>query len=456
MLVRSNALSDRRGTSLMEVLISILIMGIGVTSVIALFPIGVERVRQAVLDTRCTIEALNAKETTKLKQIPDDPALWRRDLYDGTDSTYDTEINNRYAFLVNTGELQDRYIPGQSTEYPDPGGGTTPLTYTPDNPTDAMKSYPILVDPWLEYSGITELNINGTTSAYYNIRVATLAEAIAIPTTPPPALFDERKAYLTRWFSSAADLHFDPVNPVLPLNPRATDSTVANVDYVRLDTAAPNPTAARVYPYTWALMIQADLSPDPESSTLNQSTARPDPTTGASGTIRYLCFYKRNLTAAPAIVEGCFFDGSTKVTLSWSTTTNTRPAIKRGTWLMEASITRDSTNDAGNRVSGDYPVGAAQRSYYRRGFEFYRVVDFSDPVVDVGGGRVNQEVQVHQAPRGLPVRHTLGDLRLPDTYVAPSWPIMDTDGNPNTQLTEAVAPAVFYPVVILDGLQEVF
>ncbi len=47
----------RRGASLTEVLIALVILTIGLTSVIALFPVGVNRVRNATLDTRTTIVA---------------------------------------------------------------------------------------------------------------------------------------------------------------------------------------------------------------------------------------------------------------------------------------------------------------------------------------------------------------------------------------------------------------
>ena len=48
---------NRAGFSLMEVLVALLILLIGVTSILCLFPVGVNKVRLAVRDTRCTMMA---------------------------------------------------------------------------------------------------------------------------------------------------------------------------------------------------------------------------------------------------------------------------------------------------------------------------------------------------------------------------------------------------------------
>lgn len=72
----------RRGASLTEVLIALVILTIGLTSVIALFPVGVNRVRNATLDTRTTIVASNAHALFHLKRMANDPGLVDLAAYD--------------------------------------------------------------------------------------------------------------------------------------------------------------------------------------------------------------------------------------------------------------------------------------------------------------------------------------------------------------------------------------
>jgi hypothetical protein len=99
----------RQGASLTEVLIALVILTIGLTSVIALFPVGVNRVRNAALDTRTTIMASNAHSLFSLKRMANDPAIVDLAAYDvisaagaGTaaEYTFDDPVRNPLAFTA--------------------------------------------------------------------------------------------------------------------------------------------------------------------------------------------------------------------------------------------------------------------------------------------------------------------------------------------------------------------
>lgn len=512
----------------MEVLISMLVMVIGVTSVIALFPVGVLRIRQAVLDTRTTIMAQNAKQTILAKQMPNDPALVRLDVRTDIDATtppakyhcavLDYEANNLYAWAVDsTLATAGRYLYGNGDNAGatndrlalDPSNEFVPQTYTPSE--SVLNSFPILVDPALyeiaaQETGVTATNppaiaiaANYSVRTYHNIRIASLAEIHSAPltplvlaaapplplgvTAPPPVIgigaplsnaAQYRSSYIARWFTSLGDVRFSNGNAVVPLNP--TGSAVIQ-NFQRLDYSAPAPTAERENVYSWAFMIQRPLEFDPDGlhSAANRSVARPGRDFGRAK-INVLCFHRRSLTTkakAITVIEGCIFDGSKKVTLTWPAN-RARPEIKRNSWICEATIAADSVGGTGaaNRQSGIY--AAAKRYTYRREFNFYKVVDYSDPIIGANN-RIYQEVTIDRPAAGYPVRHPLGDLRPTDsTYVDPSWPIIhgltvagapnkDANGNELPYYNSQTEPAsglsplqVFYPILIFDGLVEVF
>ncbi len=69
---RSEAASRRRGFSLIEVLLSVFILGIGVISIAALFPAGIAQQRQSVDDITGPIVAQNALAILRTKLRPAD------------------------------------------------------------------------------------------------------------------------------------------------------------------------------------------------------------------------------------------------------------------------------------------------------------------------------------------------------------------------------------------------
>src|SRR5437764_10526613 len=111
------------------------------------------------------------------------------------------------------------------------------------------------------------------------------------------------------------------------------------------------------------------------------------------------------------MVRGCLFNGSATMTLSWDPTALAEgPAIRRGTWLMEATLSpglRDTT--LGPTARGG-PAPMPENSYlmaaappatpatgyvkYRQAVEFYRVASVEDAVVNQNDGQMYQVVNL--------------------------------------------------------------
>lgn len=509
----------------MEVLVSMLIMVIGITSVIALFPVGIIRVRNAVVDTRTTIMAQNAKNVILARQMTNDPALIRLDVdTSGTNARkLDVEENNLFAWLVNTTApnvgggpalpLPRRYLLGMmngQTGYFVGSNAEATFAYQPLTPNEVL-SFPILVDPFLYEAlavpaaragslpttdpvriRIGDYYTNAPTpvnSPYYDIRIASLAEIHGAPLAPLTAssiaalpgivtgagsmgtanvpVDSYRSAYITRWFASLSDVAYAQTNVVLPTNPQGTSPAVTPGNYLSYDYASPTPTVDRKYPYTWAFMMQRPMGLDPDAHLVtagntNRSVRRPARNDAAAQRTNVLCFNRRNLAApqkAVTVIEGCIFNGSKKITLSWPSLT-ARPEIKKGTWICEASVSRRTLAnppgytlaDSGTLESGyGYPgaTAALPLQVYRRAFNFFKIVDYDDPEIIVD--RVYQRVTIDRTPQGYPTVSATGDLRGNDLYAAPSWPLQM-----NPTLTPNPTTAIFYPILIFDGLVEVF
>ncbi len=303
-----------------------------------------------------------------------------------------------------------------------------------------------------------------------------------------------------------------PLNPNNYLEPVPINTTLAP------SLANPiRPTAIRDYEYTWAAMIQRRLVAPPEGSITAPTVARPNLIDREfKGKLAILCFYRRNLQQPYRVIEGCFYTGSRVATLSWPSNLPA-PTINVGTWLCEASISRSTRltelSSAGNAdpllgstatISGVYgdttalvdaPLNPAfgtliPRRIYRRSFSFHRVTAVSEPVDDAIAGRSFLQVTIERPAVGFPLQYqnsatgALGaqsgqDDRPIDAYLTPaSWPIVDRRStaamlaagtNDETNCSQAQLKGIaavppntlgsdsfYYPVIIFDGLREVF
>lgn len=455
--------TDIAGFSLMEVMISLLILLIGVTSVIALFPIAVFRVRQAVLDTRCTFVARSMWDVVDLKDFSNDPL--HRDPspspsdgndangfepflgYDDAGNTYGPYYgenpnstprgyNSADVGSAHTDSYHFRIVPAVASPTDPPTipalGSQLVLNSNADN-----NSVPILVDPlWVESDNDGDVSINGTdyvakrqTIAQFkdvapfnqccivpgsgtpfspgSLWVATTWEAASIENT------SDRRAYIRRWFTSAGDILYRDTEPGFPLIP----SNTANID----DNDGPFPlameasSAQRGYPYSWAYLYQRE--------------------TGVGGTLpalgevlqeRVLVFYRRNLSAPFTTAVGAFYDGDTRVTLRYEA--GAKPELRRGGWLLEYTVSGPTNTDI-------------------RRFRFHRISDFEDMLDSTGQAVI--AVTLESEPTGYnagprPQRDEDGDGTMDDGF--PDLPPDPSD---------AGVPA-YSPILILDGLQEVY
>jgi type II secretory pathway pseudopilin PulG len=416
--------------TLLEVLVSIAVFSLGVTAVIALFPVGVSRMRQAVLDTRCTLMAQQAYHVLRLQELPS--RLGNRFL---DNSTLTTPIpDNIYGCLRL--DSMSATLPARLAGWNN-NDATQELPTTFLNPQ--LKSFPVLIDPMY----FEEQKVNGATLGYNQASIPIFNYySTYIGGTPPyldvPIVTTQRvwnlpaasvKPYLYRWFADSGGVQFDPRNPVVPLN--AYRGTALTQDYL---VAGTSQTAQRDYDYSWALMLQQNIDFD-----VSTPLVVGQPAGWNSTDLKVLCFYRRNLSVPVKVIEGCFFENSRKVTLSWPIAAPT-PTIKRGTWLCEASIT-------GGKVSGTYTSAPAGQRQYRQSFNFYRVAAVEP--IQSASGRNYQVVDIEGFPQGYEGREsTLGDSRsLPDLYAAPTWPL----SNP-----VAIDTVMYYPVAIFDGLEWVY
>ena len=612
-------MTNRRGASLAEVLVAVVVLSIGLTSVVALFPVGISRIRNATLDTRTTIIAANAINLFDIKRMANDPGIVDWPIYDNLSSFISdwNRLNPLTPVSLSQGQLLDDpfrnplsfvpYAPSNSGwggvtpsdswalnnpshPYTGPIRSTTNLTALgaaadmvnsslyfisasgdsvlyPGSPTfnaalvtDANPgfdySYPVLLDPWLYDQmafqfgmmdgtgafpyGVPRIPIatafkradgtdipgltgyygpyitGGGIAPYCDIAVLSLSEITLIPALP--VNFD-REMVKTRWFSSTSDLQYSSDTPGQLQNPSSSDSNSLVVQNYyeglpvnRSQPLAPNnpilATASRSYEYTWAAMFQRKLVTDPLGI---GAVARPNPNDREfRGKVSIMCFYRRNLQQPYTVIEGCFYNGSRRATLSWPSNYGSAPTINIGTWLCEASVGR-STWPTGDLLLGS--CGAISGRYtgldldsssgsnvikrkriYRRSYSFHQVTDVTEPLIS--GNRVYVQVTLARPALGFPLRYQnpatgfVGgqsgqDERGIDPYPAtvptgmtvfPSWPIVDrletgpttpTLASPNfddeTNCSQADLTGIartdysfYFPVIIFDGLREVF
>lgn len=598
--------SSRPANTLVEVLIALVVLGIGLTGVIALFPVGVNRVRNAVLDTRTTLMSKTALDTFQLKRMHNDQALVNWNGYDqayltaligGSDpaaaarpilDAYVSPLNtfgNVYAWMPYTpglwGSVQPNdvanadwpfYLSAEADRVPFDvtqfnNDTTTEFNGVVQNASsDFNWSYPVLLDPWLfdhmaynlqlfsgstfpggvprinistalagiptptylpgYYSDVTKWPSGLPAAPYCDVAVVTTFEVLATlpgtsaPLSPLAKL--ERDLLKSRWFASLSDITFlDQESLGQTKNPSSQEYLAGYADRPQTihyfeptpadpatsltANAVPLATAERSYEYTWAAMIQRRLVSDVRDDVVNPTTgaitnpmtpevARPNPESrDLSGRLAIMCFYRRNLENPYTVIEGCFYNGSRKVTLSWPAGGVATPEIGFGTWLCEMSVSRDIASGACNRHTGVYPrldgdpnngFATYVKRHYRRSFAFYKVIEVvgePEVIVDVNGlARYYMEVMVDRTAKGYPLRYARmnaantaqlfdgADARPIDPYFVPQWPIVDpkigsTSPTPSpyaqqyddeTNVTQNRVQ--YYPVVIFDGLREVF
>ncbi|MFO0949349.1 MAG: prepilin-type N-terminal cleavage/methylation domain-containing protein [Planctomycetota bacterium] len=498
------AVDNRRGLTLMEVLVAIFILAIGVIAIISLFPVGVQTIRQSVFDTRSTIIAINAESTIELFDWINDP------------------------YLMNP-PARTPSNPLSLGPMPDPGAQNEPLPLHPSDPSfpaagpstsayaklvnslgasivafpttgDSGEGFPVYVDPVLAnnmafqddsstvdlvdlaykqigirsnlappMSTFTLVDFTTNPLPYFDLPIHTVSDVQTVPVGVDiggsRTVVDRRTAFMRQWLYSDVDLEFDSQNPVLPRNPaRSPGISVQPWEYYQsilppVDSAAvpsgnskvqAHSTAIRSLEFHWAFAINGRR--------INNGIPA-----DSWESLSILVFSRRNFADPYRLTRGCFFNKSNLATISWPVNPTgretSRPTIRRGTWLMEYAVTGVARTD----------TSAANKPIHRRQIKFHRVAALDDPVLDAGGGNWIQSVTLEQAvDDAMFPEHVDGALRQrPDRFSAPANTSSGATplgpvyfGTTAVTATPGIATPtlsthVWVPVIIWDGLIDV-
>jgi prepilin-type N-terminal cleavage/methylation domain-containing protein len=198
-------MNRRRGVTLIEVLVAIFVMALGLLTLLALFPLGVLTMEQAIQDDRAATAVENATALAIVQDIRHDPAWTQPQL----------------------GAVKPLYRNPNPAVFSDA---------PPDGP-----SYPVYLDPngWRSYlppyqSVIGGGQPNGT--------------PIGVPRST--VSFVNSNADFLRWFTLLDDIQFDDGTKG---SPAGTPSLVSN----------PPPTFERDNRYSWAYLVRRPMTGDP-------------------------------------------------------------------------------------------------------------------------------------------------------------------------------------------------
>lgn len=310
----------RPGATLIEVLVAIFVMGIGLLAILVLFPLGALNMAQAIRNDRCSQAAANAAAIARFLPHKNQ-----------TDPTYAASGSQ-----VNYGLRSDPAVTGSGggpNYYTTPGNGLPPVTGGP--------SYPVYVDP----SGVKLNPANpgppytygnpGPPLGYAPPQLAGSGTITGIPRVMPQYFVDAPQGqtpspplpkppvtfpYLTsRFFTLLDDVSF-------------TSNGLPDVGSGNIE---------RDGRYTWCYMLQM-----PSAADLNYAK---------DANLTVVVYDRRTLlldtlpgipvTSQPPQGERSFmakFDGTSNlVTLTWDPTLQDPPAVRRGTWILDASLVPD-------------------------------------------------------------------------------------------------------------------
>jgi hypothetical protein len=342
----------RSGATLIEVLVAIFVMGIGLLAILVLFPLGALNMAQAIRNDRCSQAALNAAAIARF--LPHDNVA---------DPTYVSSGSQ-----VNYGLRSDPAVTGI------PGGGTNYYT-TPGNglpPVASGPSYPVYIDP----AG-AKLNPNptppppltyanpGPPLGYAPPQLAGSGTVTGVPRLMPQYLVNAPQN--VKGNPPVANT----VNPPVKF-PYLTSRYFTLLDDISFaSNGEPDVTSSSVERdgrYTWCYMLQMPSASDTNyAKDANLTIVVYDRRTLLLDTVPNLT------TPQPPRGERSFeakFDGTSNlVTLTWDPTLQDAPAVRRGSWILDASLVPS--------IHG----------------YFYRVVGTSAPVA-VSGNKSTMQVEL--------------------------------------------------------------
>jgi hypothetical protein len=276
-------MAHRAGLTLTEVLVAIFITGIGMVSLLVLFPLAALKMNQAIKDQRAAdcarIAAAYARAlpTTSVNQLGlrEDPAF------------YNTATGTSY--------------------YTDPTIWPTPSTALPKLSNASGPSYPLFIDPAGANAGATQVGSLNGAPGIPRVSPSYVSGTNGYPLTTAPAV---------RWFTLLDEINFNQDGIPLP----ATGSTFP---------AGNNPD--RVPRYSWAYLCRQYQATNTSPSTTGVDLwvvvyDRRTALSGGAGTLQEESVWQANFQA-----------GSNTTRLTW-TGGGQMPAIKNGTWVLDATL----------------------------------------------------------------------------------------------------------------------
>jgi Tfp pilus assembly protein PilV len=317
--------TGRRAVTLVEVLIAIFLMGIGLMAILSLFPLGAAQMAQALKDQRCAEATTNADAMARIiwKIACDaDPSTGPQKFYDGTGTP---SSEQRFIAAMDNPNAD---VPTTPTNFQIANETTIPRT----GPTATLPSYPVLVDPigWLsnpatgsQHWWLPTVTANGRTwriprrSLYVRPSGITASTALQDITTIAAATSPQQRVF--KQFSLTDDMTFE-----LNGTPKVTANQVE-----------------RQGRYTWAYLYRRSNNAD--RTNVDIST---------------IVYSGRSIDVASP--ETAYLGTGAALTKSLSLTySGTKPAIRRGQWILDATLSDANGNPA--------PQGI-----------FYRVVNVDD------------------------------------------------------------------------------
>jgi type II secretory pathway pseudopilin PulG len=274
---RAARTTGRSGATLIEVLVSIFIMGIGLMSLLVLFPLGALTMAAAIQSERAAQAAVAASAIANLKDIRRDPNI---------------------------------YNPALNIDFYRNPPGIGPANYAGLE----ERSYPVFIDPVGSYTaaGLP------SQSSVYGMPPASLLLArtsVSFVDNTPPAF---RSAMMYRWFTSQDDIIFEK------------DGSAKSV------IPGPPPAIERDVRYSYAFLTQRPRTADPSvvDCSVVVYSGRP---TGLSGNLDLAEFaYFQNIGGVP---EVAFDPAINSIRIRYGAPFGTTlPPIRPGDWVLDVSV----------------------------------------------------------------------------------------------------------------------
>jgi len=352
---RVRNMRERPGVTLTEVLVAMFVAALGLMGILALFPVAILNMAQAIKDDQAGHCAANAKAIATIWDIRTDSMPTPKWPPLGAVNTA-TNPNNYTPYWSPSSSDTYRTTDGQ--QYRAANG--TLQTY-PSRKGSVGPSYPVYIDPagFKAYTGQPLGGIIPRRSCRF-LNDSQLDPRLSPATTPAPAIdLAYQSRQIARWFSLLDDINFG-------------------------EDGTPDLSAIVVQrrgQYSWAYMC---YMPSAASSNIVDMSV--------------VVYSGRSLVPGAEMAWPVTFTESNVLTLTYNSP-DVKPAIRKGGWILEAG------NAPLPPPASSWPAGYTPPMHAY----FYRVVNVVDPGLDVssiapanvpppGGGTIDLELQTDIIP----------------------------------------------------------